>query len=102
MTQQELELPKGWVETKLEDIAIQLQSGGTPSTKKPEYYKNGTIPFVKIDDITDSNTKYLETTKIKITKQQKKFSFLTFPFDLTQFKASQLHVAGHARAASSS
>ena len=33
MTQQELELPKGWVETKLDDIAIQLQSGGTPSTK---------------------------------------------------------------------
>ena len=43
MTQQELELPKGWVETKLDDIAIQLQSGGTPSTKKPEYYKNGKI-----------------------------------------------------------
>ena len=62
-------LPKGWVETKLEDIAIHLQAGGTPSTKKPEYYKNGTIPFVKIDDITGSNTKYLETTKIKITKQ---------------------------------
>ena len=62
-------LPKGWVETKLEDIAIHLQAGGTPSTKKPEYYKNGTIPFVKIDDITDSNTRYLETTKIKITEQ---------------------------------
>ena len=69
MTQQKLVLPKGWVETKLEDIAIHLQAGGTPSTKKPEYYKNGTIPFVKIDDITDSNTRYLETTKIKITEQ---------------------------------
>jgi type I restriction enzyme, S subunit len=67
MSQQELELPKGWVETKLGDIAIRLQAGGTPDTDEPTYYKNGTIPFVKIDDITDSKTKYLETTKIKIT-----------------------------------
>ena len=66
MSQQELELPKGWVETKLNDIAIRLQAGGTPSTKQSAYYENGKIPFVKIDDITDTNTKYLETTKIKI------------------------------------
>ncbi|MBT4326900.1 MAG: hypothetical protein HOD60_08315 [Candidatus Nitrosopelagicus sp.] len=69
MSQQELELPKGWVETKLNDIAIRLQAGGTPSTKQSAYYENGKIPFVKIDDITDTNTKYLETTKIKITKE---------------------------------
>ena len=40
MSEQELELPKGWVETKLDEIAKPLQAGGPPSTKKPEYYKN--------------------------------------------------------------
>ena len=40
MSKQELELPKGWVETKLDDIAICLQAGGTPSTKKQKYYQN--------------------------------------------------------------
>ena len=69
MTAQELELPEGWIEIKLDDIAIRLQAGGTPSKGKSEYYQNGTIPFVKIDDITSSTTKYLETTKVKITKQ---------------------------------
>jgi type I restriction enzyme, S subunit len=69
MSQQELELPQGWVEIKLNDIAIRLQAGGTPSTRQSAYYQNGTIPFVKIDDITNSDTKYLETTKVKITKQ---------------------------------
>ncbi len=69
MSEQKLELPNGWAETTLDNIAIHLQAGGTPSTKKPEYYQKGTIPFVKIDDITDSKTKYLETTKVKITKQ---------------------------------
>ena len=37
MSQQELELPKGWVETKLGDIAIPLQAGGTPYTSEPTY-----------------------------------------------------------------
>jgi len=69
MSQQELELPQGWVETILGDIAIRLQAGGTPSTKNSWYYENGIIPFVKIDDITDSNSKYLKTTKVKITNQ---------------------------------
>lgn len=61
-------LPKGWVKTKFENITISLQAGGTPSTKQMEYYTNGTIPFVKIDDITSSD-KYLKTTKTKISQQ---------------------------------
>ena len=40
--------------------------GGTPSTSNPEYYEGGTIPFVKIDDLT---AKYLVAHKDCITEQ---------------------------------
>ena len=39
--------------------------GGTPSTLNAEYYENGNIPFVKIDDL---NNKYLLTNKDYITE----------------------------------
>ncbi|WP_107806343.1 restriction endonuclease subunit S [Nodularia spumigena] len=60
------EIPKGWVWVNLGDIADKLQSGGTPSTKVAEYYKNGNIPFVKIEDITNAG-KYLKQTVTSIT-----------------------------------
>jgi len=63
-----LPLPKGWALTTLEDISLKLTAGGTPSTKIPKYYQNGTIPFVKIDDITD-NEKHLDNTKTSITTE---------------------------------
>lgn len=40
--------------------------GGTPSASNPEYYEGGTIPFVKIDDLT---AKYLVAHKDCITEQ---------------------------------
>ena len=40
--------------------------GGTPSTSNSEYYEDGTIPFIKIDDLV---TKYLVTHKDCITEQ---------------------------------
>ena len=33
-------------EKKIGDV-FKVTSGGTPSRKKQEYYKNGTIPWVK-------------------------------------------------------
>ena len=39
--------------------------GGTPDTCKREYYDNGTIPFIKIDDLTN---KYLSHNKDYITE----------------------------------
>ena len=38
--------------------------GGTPSTSNPQYYENGTIPFIKIDDLSQ---KYLVAHKECIT-----------------------------------
>jgi type I restriction enzyme S subunit len=40
----------GWVETTLGDVA-EWFSGGTPKAGKPEFYDNGSIPWVVISDM---------------------------------------------------
>ena len=40
--------------------------GGTPDTTKTQYYEEGTIPFIKIDDLS---SKYLTKNKDFITEQ---------------------------------
>ena len=49
MTQQELELPKGWVETKLEEVVSSVK-GKKPTnlSKKPE---KGYLPYLLIDEL---------------------------------------------------
>lgn len=42
--------PKGWKEKPMGELA-DLKMGGTPSTKHPEYYENGTINWMKSGDI---------------------------------------------------
>jgi len=37
-----------------------ISSGGTPSRKKPEYYNNGTIPWVKTGEVRDKIITYTE------------------------------------------
>jgi type I restriction enzyme S subunit len=61
------ELPEGWVWTKLGEIAGKLKAGGTPLTRIKKFYENGTIPFVKIEDMVNAN-KYLHETLSKITE----------------------------------
>jgi type I restriction enzyme S subunit len=63
------DIPPGWNLVKLGDekIALKLRSGGTPLTSNKKYWENGDIPFVKIEDITNSK-KFLYNTKNKITK----------------------------------
>ena len=41
---------EGWTETTLGDVA-EWFSGGTPKAGKPEFYENGTIPWVVIADM---------------------------------------------------
>ena len=60
------DLPDGWMWDKLENISKKLKAGGTPRTSIREYYENGTIPFVKTEDIVNSN-KFLRETKTEIT-----------------------------------
>ena len=47
------------------EIYIHAGEGGTPATSIPEYYDNGTIPFIKIDDLQN---KYIESNKDYITE----------------------------------
>ena len=47
------------------EIYIRAGEGGTPATSNPEYYDNGTIPFIKIDDLQN---KYIKTNKDCITE----------------------------------
>ncbi len=44
------ELPLGWAEVALSDIG-RWRGGGTPSKAKPEFWKNGTIPWVSPKDM---------------------------------------------------
>ena len=39
------------------DVYSCAGEGGTPATSNPEYYKSGTIPFIKIDDLQSEVTK---------------------------------------------
>lgn len=55
-----------WIKIKLEELAIKMQSGGTPKSDNSSYY-NGDIPFVTIEDMT-STKKYLTVTKKNITQ----------------------------------
>ena len=48
---------------KLKDFCS-IQSGGTPSRSKPEYWENGSIPWVKISDFSG---KYIDKTEERIT-----------------------------------
>ncbi|HHG74712.1 MAG TPA: restriction endonuclease subunit S, partial [Persephonella sp.] len=62
------EFPKKWEVKRLGEIVVKLKAGGTPKTSVKEYYQNGNIPFVKIEDLT-ANGKYLRKTLLKITEK---------------------------------
>lgn len=47
------------------EVYSRAGEGGTPATSNPEYYECGTIPFIKIDDLSD---KYIESNKNYITE----------------------------------
>ena len=46
------------------EVYSKASEGGTPETSKSEYYENGIIPFIKIDDLSN---KYITSNKDFIT-----------------------------------
>ena len=59
---------ENWKWMKLEEIAEKIKAGGTPSRKEKKYWKNGTIPWVKISDIHE-NDFLVKDTEEKITEE---------------------------------
>ena len=49
-----LELPPGWSVDSIESLVHTIRAGGTPKRGVDEYW-DGTIPFVKIEDVTRSS-----------------------------------------------
>jgi type I restriction enzyme S subunit len=45
--------PKGWEVRRLGEIS-ETATGGTPLRKKKEYWKNGTIPWIKSGEFNDN------------------------------------------------
>ncbi len=59
-------LPNGWKLSTIEDIA-KVSSGGTPSRKKEEYWKNGNIPWIRTTEVQNCILN-IEDTKEFITE----------------------------------
>ena len=72
-------IPEGWEVVHLDDITIKITSGGTPSRSKDEYFKNGTINWLKTGELRDC---YIYGAKEKITEEAiNNSSAKLFPID---------------------
>jgi type I restriction enzyme S subunit len=58
-------MPQNWKTYKLEDLCSKIYSGGTPTTKKPEYY-NGDIPWLNTKEV---DFKSIHETEKSITEE---------------------------------
>lgn len=67
MTESELgEIPEGWEVGKLSDIG-EIIGGGTPSKKKEEYFKEGTISWITPKDLSEQKNVFISQGKTNIT-----------------------------------
>lgn len=62
------EIPEGWEVSEI-GKEVTVVGGGTPSTKKPEFWDDGDIPWTTPKDLSNLNDKILIDTDRKITKQ---------------------------------
>lgn len=56
-----------WIECKISDIGT-VVGGATPSTKKPENYKNGTIAWITPKDLSTFTGRYIQRGERNITE----------------------------------
>ena len=74
-------VPDNWVWTRLGDITTVL-SGGTPSTNKEEYYKDGNISWITPKDLSNYKEKYIYKGARNITEEGlRKSSAVLLPKD---------------------
>lgn len=55
-----------WPAVPIEELCSRVTSGGTPSRSNPDFYKNGTIPWIKTGELNDW---YVDSTSEKITDE---------------------------------
>ena len=60
--------PDGWTSRRLLECADRITSGGTPKIGRADYY-GGKIPFLKIDDLTQTRGLYLRSANTSITEK---------------------------------
>ena len=60
-----------WEQCKFAEVYSFASEGGTPDTNTAAYYRNGTIPFVRIED---TENKYIDSVKTFITEEGLKHS----------------------------
>lgn len=60
-----------WEQCKFAEVYSFASEGGTPDTNTDAYYRNGTIPFVRIED---TENKYIDSVKTFITEEGLKHS----------------------------
>lgn len=58
--------PKSWQRLTIEDVCTRITSGGTPSRRNSEFFINGTIPWVKTQELQDG---WIQETEEKITEE---------------------------------
>lgn len=80
MVESELGLiPEGW-EVKPINEVVETLGGGTPSTKKPEYWNDGDITWFSPSDLTAANSMFINESSKKINSLGlKKSSAKLFP-----------------------
>ncbi|MCH4224077.1 restriction endonuclease subunit S [Alcaligenes aquatilis] len=58
-------IPKGWSVATIQSICEQISNGSTPSRSQVEYWKSGTIPWIKTGELADG---FLITSEESITE----------------------------------
>ena len=61
------EIPEGWDVSTIGD-QVQITGGGTPSTKNPAYWEDGTVNWTTPKDLSNLTDKLLTDTERKITE----------------------------------
>lgn len=87
-------LSREWKEEKLENCTVQIFSGGTPSTKIPEYW-NGIYPWLSSGETRNA---FITTTEKTITEEgiEKSSTKLAQKYDVVIASAGQGNTRGQA------
>ncbi|MBL8694393.1 MAG: restriction endonuclease subunit S [Planctomycetes bacterium] len=59
-------VPRDWSVLSVEEVCTRVTSGGTPSRTRPDFYQNGTWPWVKTQELRDT---WIEETEEHITNE---------------------------------